>query len=80
MSFNTQPPEGGWACRVRPRSLGERGFNTQPPEGGWQIMENRETTDKVSTRSRLKAAGTLCRQKRGRCYGFNTQPPEGGWV
>ena len=33
-SFNTQPPEGGWA-----REAAKVGylhcFNTQPPEGGW---------------------------------------------
>ena len=33
--FNTQPPEGGWAMRVR--ALWRVScFNTQPPEGGWQ--------------------------------------------
>ena len=33
-SFNTQPPEGGWADKVlRPNC--RRCFNTQPPEGGW---------------------------------------------
>ena len=34
LSFNTQPPEGGW---IRPRCCraGRRCFNTQPPEGGW---------------------------------------------
>ena len=34
-SFNTQPPEGGWAlspCKPHPSPCG---FNTQPPEGGW---------------------------------------------
>ena len=33
-SFNTQPPEGGWA--LRSQGVDEIwGFNTQPPEGGW---------------------------------------------
>ena len=32
--FNTQPPEGGWACQTRPCPH-ISGFNTQPPEGGW---------------------------------------------
>ena len=32
--FNTQPPEGGWACNhFFLRFVGS--FNTQPPEGGW---------------------------------------------
>ena len=33
-SFNTQPPEGGWADELIYRSRNNR-FNTQPPEGGW---------------------------------------------
>ena len=34
LSFNTQPPEGGW---VIPNVIYKRreSFNTQPPEGGW---------------------------------------------
>ena len=39
ISFNTQPPEGGW-----PRGdvvFSENScFNTQPPEGGWRILKN----------------------------------------
>ena len=34
LSFNTQPPEGGWAYIVIGGIL-DTGFNTQPPEGGW---------------------------------------------
>ena len=33
-SFNTQPPEGGWAKERRTEPNMEC-FNTQPPEGGW---------------------------------------------
>ena len=33
-SFNTQPPEGGWASWRR-SGFGFGCFNTQPPEGGW---------------------------------------------
>ena len=32
-------------------------FNTQPPEGGWGLFWWSDVADKVSTRSRLKAAG-----------------------
>ena len=35
-SFNTQPPEGGWAFQTTNNDLMNR-FNTQPPEGGWNI-------------------------------------------
>ena len=37
MSFNTQPPEGGWFCLLCNRG-GLGGFNTQPPEGGWFLF------------------------------------------
>ena len=33
-SFNTQPPEGGWAAMVHVLIRLDC-FNTQPPEGGW---------------------------------------------
>ena len=59
ISFNTQPPEGGWlAPELMKKWL--KSFNTQPPEGGWVDVSN-ETLAKldVSTLSRPKAAGTL---------------------
>ena len=34
VSFNTQPPEGGWD--IKAGDWGDAAsFNTQPPEGGW---------------------------------------------
>ena len=33
-SFNTQPPEGGWAKQAEGWTT-SGSFNTQPPEGGW---------------------------------------------
>ena len=35
-SFNTQPPEGGWAVRDK-AMMAVVCFNTQPPEGGWTV-------------------------------------------
>ena len=55
-SFNTQPPEGGWPFSfvlVR----GNPCFNTQPPEGGWALTPESLAWVRVSTHSRLKAAG-----------------------
>ena len=55
--FNTQPPEGGWGVKGLP-SIAAIGFNTQPPEGGWDGGTNQtKIGTKVSTHSRLKAAG-----------------------
>ena len=79
MSFNTQPPEGGWAFGLVKRGAA-LGFNTQPPEGGWMVAIVRLKEEMmVSTHSRPKAAGhcvLLFQQCQNR---FNTQPPEGGW-
>ena len=55
-SFNTQPPEGGWGYNDKAlTNMG--GFNTQPPEGGWASVEFGFRSGRVSTHSRLKAAG-----------------------
>ena len=54
--FNTQPPEGGWGLRLTANEIA-KGFNTQPPEGGWWIKKGWFFNLKVSTHSRLKAAG-----------------------
>ena len=44
VSFNTQPPEGGWqAAELRP--LGKFCFNTQPPEGGWSAIFSASSFD-----------------------------------
>ena len=37
-SFNTQPPEGGWA-NTNPMTAELNSFNTQPPEGGWSLSQ-----------------------------------------
>ena len=56
-SFNTQPPEGGWSL-IQFDGIAAKCFNTQPPEGGWvNLMPARFCLVKVSTHSRLKAAG-----------------------
>ena len=57
VSFNTQPPEGGWVL-LSARSNQALSFNTQPPEGGWLTVSDKYSIRRsVSTHSRLKAAG-----------------------
>ena len=58
-SFNTQPPEGGWASE-KPLTNSMMSFNTQPPEGGWSNQTAQNTQTAVSTHSRPKAAGSCC--------------------
>ena len=60
-SFNTQPPEGGWRLLTAPPLAGAC-FNTQPPEGGWGDTLTEAEIKAVSTHSRLKAAGYVCRR------------------
>ena len=57
LCFNTQPPEGGWGSQPRRRHR-PLGFNTQPPEGGWQRCPGNDYSQRVSTHSRPKAAGS----------------------
>ena len=79
LSFNTQPPEGGWRCRFRNIQM-ILGFNTQPPEGGWTRPNAPDSTAlRVSTHSRPKAAGHGVQNAFSHYRCFNTQPPEGGW-
>ena len=56
LSFNTQPPEGGWSVTPFNDSI-PLSFNTQPPEGGWVSLCRVDNAHVVSTHSRLKAAG-----------------------
>ena len=34
VSFNTQPPKGGWILSFK-QTQQTNSFNTQPPKGGW---------------------------------------------
>ena len=79
--FNTQPPEGGWPAPTGNTGGSPDGFNTQPPEGGWADVGDLKMCDaRVSTHSRLKAAGTHIGKIGIHVSCFNTQPPEGGWA
>ena len=78
ISFNTQPPEGGW--RFRRSGHGPLGVSThsRPKAAGseWCATALRLP---VSTHSRPKAAGCSGGRDKVSRTGFNTQPPEGGW-
>ena len=65
ISFNTQPPEGGWLPSLW-LTRHHRRFNTQPPEGGWaEGFKRAKESGKfqhAAARRRLDAARTasLC--------------------
>ena len=78
-SFNTQPPEGGWALPFDGMGLATS-FNTQPPEGGWQSMIQPISFRGCGFNTQPPEGGWTFRSANGQGYaGFNTQPPEGGW-
>ena len=67
--FNTQPPEGGWRCRMYGGKTG-MGFNTQPPEGGWMLKErplisNASLFQHAAARRRL-GLGCFCKSNQTR--------------
>ena len=78
ISFNTQPPEGGWGFV----SKQERAFlvstHSRPKAAGF-IVISLIVGQEVSTHSRPKAAGTVWAIPHWSLPCFNTQPPEGGW-
>ena len=45
-SFNSQPPEGGWAAE-NGYQYWRRSFNSQPPEGGWEMSRARSKLAKL---------------------------------
>ena len=79
ISFNTQPPEGGWVL-VFPAFASGYGFNTQPPEGGWRFIFKVPRLCRVSTHSRPKAAGHWqTRQRACRCVSTHSRPKAAGF-
>ena len=79
LSFNTQPPEGGWfrvgsVCSCTCVSTHSRPKAAGSPQN---LMYDGYV---VSTHSRPKAAGNDNVIALGSTGGFNTQPPEGGWI
>ena len=78
LSFNTQPPEGGWQPLRKLALCLLVSTHSRLKAAGWHGFAVRLRSD-VSTHSRLKAAGlanvVIFRVK----FSFNTQPPEGGW-
>ena len=79
ISFNTQPPEGGWS----PKNLMYDGYavstHSRLKAAGTMLDEHIKQMT-VSTHSRLKAAGILRTLPPCNKSSFNTQPPEGGWT
>ena len=79
VSFNSQPPEGGWGFDlVRLKSYIR--FNSQPPEGGWTICLVLEAPFKCFNSQPPEGGwpGRFPSRRTSVC--FNSQPPEGGWL
>ena len=78
ISFNTQPPEGGWGRRPTRRRSHRVSTHSRPKAAGhYQAVILPMYV--VSTHSRPKAAGSIDIILPFIIKSFNTQPPEGGW-
>ena len=79
LSFNTQPPEGGWEIENENRNAFTK-FQHTAARRRLVLDCNTGCCDTpVSTHSRPKAAGLLPVLDLSVNPCFNTQPPEGGW-
>ena len=79
LSFNTQPPEGGWLIAFSTVSSDLVSTHSRLKAAGSGV--NLELLrQQVSTHSRLKAAGRKTALPFQLFNSFNTQPPEGGWA
>ena len=78
LSFNTQPPEGGWIKVNRGLITIRVSTHSRPKAAGFANSYGVVAAD-VSTHSRPKAAGPVFLPRSCIISGFNTQPPEGGW-
>ena len=59
-SFNTQPPEGGWAP-IDSAVVAAQCFNTQPPEGGWPRVGSAQVSVRASFNTQPPEGGWLRR-------------------
>ena len=78
-SFNSQPPEGGWAFCMSIESGAMRVSTHSRPKAAGQASAKLTELKKVSTHSRPKAAGCGIAPISAGIPRFNSQPPEGGW-
>ena len=78
LSFNTQPPEGGWQAQHAQTHQSPVSTHSRPKAAG-SSSRLTDWRQRVSTHSRPKAAGPKRFQNPLCQMCFNTQPPEGGW-
>ena len=78
ISFNTQPPEGGWLS-AGSLPCSQTGFNTQPPEGGWAVTGKKSDIIIGFNTQPPEGGWSVPSSSLSADFGFNTQPPEGGW-
>ena len=79
LSFNTQPPEGGWLsnrfCLRRPSAFQHTAARRRLVSQTAPVI-NAEGFQHTAARRRL----AIFHHKNDLCRRFNTQPPEGGWA
>ena len=79
LSFNTQPPEGGWAFEIYIGLPTLVSTHSRPKAAGFMMVYQKAVN--IGFNTQPPEGGWVCsfevQPKDGR---FNTQPPEGGWV
>ena len=78
VSFNTQPPEGGWQVAVYEQAQVIVSTHSRPKAAGATATDNESDIMFQHTAARRRLAAL---DPPSKCLnGFNTQPPEGGWL
>ena len=79
VSFNTQPPKGGWIADGKPDQAADVSTHSRLKAAGYSILYIRPKWGSFNTQP---PKGGWRRSDKGRRQpdGFNTQPPKGGWA
>ena len=79
MSFNTQPPEGGWFQLLHQGTHITVSTHSRPKAAGCSSARNMQPVRCFNTQPPEGGWGGCVTIFVGVVSSFNTQPPEGGW-
>ena len=80
MSFNTQPPEGGWFQLLHQGTHITVSTHSRPKAAGRNSTAWRLAKSKFQHTAARRRLVPESKQRNAKTGGFNTQPPEGGWL
>ena len=79
VSFNTQPPEGGWPKWTRPYRASSVSTHSRLKAAGINAAVDLPRFKSFNTQPPEGGWFFITKRQSGK-VGFNTQPPEGGWA